>query len=460
LKQATKIVIMNEKNTISPELGSGFKDYLPEDMIPRQKMFDTIRSTFERFGFVPLDTPGIEREEILTGGDPNFKMQIFRTGLRIGDEGLALRFDLTVPLARVVSLYGDRISRPFKRYQTGKVWRGEKAQAGRFREFVQFDADIVGSERMSADAEIIALMYETMSSLGLSRFSIRINNRKLLNGLTDYVGYDQSLNADVLRTIDKLDKIAWEGVSAELKERSSFNDDQLSKLKKFLDLRSSSSLELLTELSGLMASSPVAQRGIAELTEIANNPKSLNVPDTSWRIDLSVARGLGYYTGPVFETILDDLPSIGSVFSGGRYDDLVARFGDRSVAATGASVGVDRLFAAMEKLGLIKKVMATAKVVVLNFDSTAEDYCQKIVTAIRQSGLQAELYLGKETNLKAQLAYALGQNIPVVVIAGGSEKDRGVVQIKDIQRRKQVETTFDNVSAVIKSILQNAEAVV
>jgi histidyl-tRNA synthetase len=307
---------MSEKTTISPELAGGVKDYLPEDMIPRQKMFDTIRNTFERFGFVPLDTPGIEREEILTGGDPNFKMQIFKTGLRIGDEGLALRFDLTVPLARVISLYGDKIPRPFKRYQTGKVWRGEKPQAGRFREFVQFDADIVGSERMSADAEIIALMYETMSALGLSRFSIRINNRKILNGLADYVGYSSSMNAEILRIIDKLDKIKWEGVKTELKEKASFGDTQLSRLKQFLDLQSSSSSDLLTTLSQFMATSPEALRGIAELKEISKNLVSLGVPETAWRIDLSVARGLGYYTGPVFETILDDLPGIGSVFSG------------------------------------------------------------------------------------------------------------------------------------------------
>ena len=451
---------MNEKRIISPELGSGFKDYLPEDMIPRQKMFDTIRSTFERFGFVPLDTPGIEREEILTGGDPNFKMQIFRTGLRIGDEGLALRFDLTVPLARVVSLYGDKLPRPFKRYQTGKVWRGEKPQAGRFREFVQFDADIIGSEKMSADAEIIALMYETMSALGMSRFTIRINNRKILNGLADYVGYDPCLNAEVLRVIDKLDKIGWEGVSAEFKEKSSFTDAQMFQLKRFMDLRSTSSSDLLAALSELMAQSPETMRGIAELKEISDDLGALGVPEGAWRIDLSVARGLGYYTGPVFETILDDLPGIGSVFSGGRYDDLVARFGARSVAATGASVGVDRLFAAMEKLDLVKREKATAKVIVLNFDPTAEKYCQTIVTAIRKSGLPAELYLGRETNLKGQLSYALGQNVPVVIIAGSSEKDRNVVQVKDIQRRQQTEVTFAEIADRIKALLHESGSVI
>lgn len=452
---------MNEKIKISPELASGFKDYLPEDMIPRQKMFDKIRTTFESFGFVPLDTPGVEREEILTGGDPNFKMQIFKAGLKVGDEGLALRFDLTVPLARVISLYGEQLQRPFKRYQMGKVWRGEKPQAGRFREFIQFDADIVGSEKMSADAEIIALMYQTMIILGLKRFSIRVNNRKILNGLADYVGYDRSLNTEILRTVDKLDKIAWVGVEAELIEKCSFSSGQLTKLQQFLELRSGSAVELLNTLSELMQVSPEAMQGIQELQGITSNLEALGVPKETWRIDLSVARGLGYYTGPVFETILEDLPSIGSVFSGGRYDDLVSRFSDRSLPATGASVGVDRLFAAMQTLGLIKKEKTTAQVMVLNFDETAEDYCQTLAASIRWAGIPTELYLGKETGIKGQLIYALSQDIPVVIIAGGTEKQKSVVQIKDTVQRKQSEIPADQIVEKIQAILlQEPKAVV
>ncbi|MDE2104179.1 MAG: histidine--tRNA ligase [Patescibacteria group bacterium] len=451
---------MNDRIAISPELASGFKDYLPEDMIPRQRMFDTIRMTFEKFGFVPLDTPGVEREEVLTGGDPNFKMQIFRTGLRTGDEGLALRFDLTVPLARVVSLYGDKITRPFKRYQTGKVWRGEKPQAGRFREFIQFDADIIGSDKMSADAEIVALMYETLTALGLDRFSIRVNNRKILNGLAGYVKYDQSRTPDVLRSIDKLDKIKWDGVMGELKEKASFTDEQLSRLKTFLDIRASSTFELLDGLSKLLADSPEAMKGVTELAEMSDNLVALGVPEKAWRIDLSVARGLGYYTGPVFETILDDLPSIGSVFSGGRYDDLVARFSERGVSATGASVGVDRLFAAMEQLNLVRREKTTAKVIVLNFDGTAEGYCQTVASTMRRSGLPTELYLGKESNLKGQLAYALGQSVPVIIIAGGSERDKKTVQIKDVARHQQTEMPLDEAPDKIKVILQDSNNVI
>lgn len=443
---------MNSDIRISPELASGFKDYLPEDMIPRQKMFDTIRAVFERFGFAPIDTPGIEREAILTGGDSNFGMQIFKTGLKGNNEGLALRFDLTVPLARVVSLYSDKLDLPFKRYHTGKVWRGEKAQAGRFREFVQFDADIVGSARTSADAEIVSLMYETMKALGLERFQIRVNNRKVLNGLPAFVEYDGTLNPDILRILDKIDKIGWQGVSDELAQKE-LTKAQIAKLSTFLGTQGDTIDATLDGLADLMKESVVALEGIDELRAIVKGVDSLGVPRSAWKVDLSVARGLGYYTGPVFETTLLDLPSIGSVFSGGRYDDLVSRFGSQSIPATGASVGVDRLFAAMESLGLVKKEGTTVQAIVLNFDPDAESYCQSITGILRKGMIRAELYLGKETNLKAQLAYALRRGIPVIVIAGGNEMAKGLAQVKDTRLKKQSEVAAENIVFVTNRIL-------
>lgn len=443
---------MQQNKTIDPGLASGFRDYLPEDMIPRQRMFDTIRNVFESFGFLPLDTPGIEREEILTGGDPNFRMQIFKTRLRESDEGLALRFDLTVPLARVVSLYSDKLEKPFKRYQVGKVWRGEKPQAGRFREFVQFDADIVGSNRVSADAEIVALMYETLTALNIGKFRIRINNRKILNGLSSFAGYDTTLNVDVLRAIDKLDKIHWEGVSKELTQKG-LTAIQVDKLEQFINLKGESAREILADLLVLMSESPEAVRGINELQEITNCLDSLSIPQESWQIDLSVARGLGYYTGPVFEAILLDLPGIGSVFSGGRYDDLVSRFGNQNIPATGASVGVDRLFVAMETLLLLKKEKTLVKATILNFDRNAEDYCQMIVTSLRKQGIASEIYLGKEVMLKGQLSYAIKQEIPVVIIAGGNEKGKKTAQVKDMRKRVQTEVPFDQIPSIVEAIL-------
>lgn len=444
---------MTNRTAINPELASGFRDYLPEDMIPRQWMLDTIRSVFERFGFLPLDTSGIEREDVLTGGDPSFKMQIFKTFLRSQESGLALRFDLTVPLARVVSLYPNEISKPFKRYQMGKVWRGEKPQAGRFCEFMQFDADIVGSSRTSADAEIVSLIYETLTALGITDFMIKVNNRKILNGLASYVGYPADKTVEILRLIDKLDKLGWENVSGELADTIKLTSDQLEKLKKFLDLRTGSNEETTTTVLELMAVSPEAVEGGKELAEITTFVDALGVPRSAWQIDLSVARGLGYYTGPVFETTLLKLPSIGSVFSGGRYDDLVARFGSDSIPATGASVGVDRLFAALETLGLVPKKRTTTKAIVLNFDAGAEAYCNQAVGLIRRAGIPAELYLGKEVTIKGQLVYALKQEVPAIIIAGNRERDSGTVQVKDPKNRTQRAVSITELPEAVRTII-------
>ena len=447
---------------IEPRLAGGFRDYLPKDMIPRQKMFDAIRNTFEKFGFLPLDTPGIEKEDILTGGDPEFKKQIFRASLNAtGETDLALRFDLTVPLARVVASYPNDIARPFKRYQTGKVWRGERPQAGRFREFVQFDADIVGSKSSMADAEIVSLMYETMSALGFSEFLIRVNNRKVLNGIAAYAGYSPDRNDAVLRAIDKLDKIAWEGVAEELqREQGDRNNPgvgldarQAAAVKSFLDVRGKSKEETLDNVQLLMSNSPQANEGLDELREIMGCVKALGVPDERWTIDLSVARGLGYYTGPVFETILTNLPSIGSVFSGGRYDDLVARFSSVTLPATGASVGVDRLYAAMEKLGIIPSQTTVTKVMLLNFSTDCRMLVQAAASALRRAGIASEVYLGNESTLKGQLSFAVKQGIPYVLLIGNDEKESGTAKIKNLSVRTQVDVPFGEIAETVAKLI-------
>lgn len=458
---------------IKPELSGGFNDYLPEDMIPRQRMFDAIRATFERFGFVPLDTPGMERREVLTGDDPNFKMHIFN----VSNEPLAMRFDLTVPLARVIAMYPDRVKKPFKRYQVGKVWRGEKPQAGRFREFVQFDADTVGTASMMADAEIVALIYETMRALGLSQFLIRVNNRKILNGLAAYAGFSPEKTAAVLRTIDKLDKQGWASAAEELalpekpKADSEPSESEagseggeaakarwgagltasaIEAIKRFIELRTGTQRETLDAVVKLMANAEIAQEGVRELREVADHVAALGVPSDAWAVDLSVARGLGYYTGPVFETILTDLPQIGSVFSGGRYDDLVSRFAPITIPATGASVGVDRLFAAMEQLDLVKREKTTAGVLILNFDPGCATACEETATRLRRAGVAAEVYIGQEQTLKGQLAFAVSQEYPAVIIIGSNERERGVVKVKDMAARTQIEAPQTD---VVKAVL-------
>lgn len=435
-------------NSIKPETAAGIKDYLPEEMIPRQQMMDKIRKTMELFGFVPLGTPVLEREEVLTGGDPDFSKQIFRIK---SSEGLALRFDLTVPLARVVA--GNPVSRPFKRYQVGPVFRGESPQFGRYREFFQFDADTVGSDSPMSDAEIIAVMYSTLKALEVPKFTVRVNSRKILNGLAAYAGFRNSMSADVLRVIDKLDKIGWDGVAGELEEKG-LERPQIEAVKKFIDLRASSPRETLRAVGELMSNSPIAQEGVANLMAIADFVDALGVPADYWTIDLSIARGLSYYTGAVFETTLDEMSSIGSVFSGGRYDDLVDRFGAGIVPAVGASVGVDRLFAALEKLGLLKKQQATAEALVLNFDKSCEVAVNKATASLRQAGIRTEIYFGKENTLKAQLSYAVSREYRLVVIIGPRELATGTAQIRDLSNRTQKETPLGSVGQLASEIIK------
>lgn len=437
---------------IDASLASGFRDYLPEDMITRQKMFDTIRGVFETFGFMPLDTPGLEREETLTGGDPNFRMHIFRASLQGGDDKLALRFDLTVPLARVISMYPE-LAKPFRRYQVGKVWRGERPQAGRFREFVQFDADIVGASSFLADAEILALMYQTMTALGVRNFLIKVNNRKILNGLSEFVGFEHALTPKVLRSIDKMDKIGWPGVAEELKKEG-LSDSQLADIKQFVGIRGKNQEETLSQVRSLMTTSKSAIQGVEELEGICKHLKSFSIPDEAWTVDLSVARGLGYYTGPVFETILNDLPEIGSVFSGGRYDGLVERFSSQGIPATGASVGVDRLFAALDKLGLIKKIKTTSRVLVLNFDPESEDACIRVLGSLRAEGISSEIYQGKEASLRGQMNHAVKQEVPIVIILGSEERASGKAQVKNLRDRSQVEVPLENIPLFVSKILE------
>ncbi len=442
------------KKYIEPKLASGFRDYLPSDAAAREWMVETIKTTFKRFGFVPLDTPGAEREEILTGGDPEFRKQIFKLNLSGQDEKTALRFDLTVPLARVIATYSNEIAKPFKRYQVGNVWRGERAQAGRFREFTQFDADIVGAPGVEADAEIISLMYETLAALGLENFVIKINNRKILNALPDYAGFPENKLEKVLRIMDKLDREKWSGVEAELASVSgaALKKESIRIIGNFLELKGESK-KVLKEAAVLFKNSSIAEEGILELGELAKDVEALGVPAGNWAIDFSVARGLGYYTGPVFEAALTDCPEIGSVFSGGRYDGLVSRFSSVNIPATGASVGVDRLFAALQKMDILPKFNSGARALILNFDEASRGFCEGLATELRRGGIATEIYLGQEKNLKGQLNYAIKQNYPAVLIAGAEERKKGIVQIKDIKNRKQEAVPREDILNYLKNFL-------
>jgi len=435
-------------NTVKPEVLGGFRDYLPKDMINRQRMIDTIQRTYEMFGFVPLDTPALERSDVLGTDDPAFPMEVYK--MKTGDQSITLRFDLTVPLARVIAGYPE-LQKPFKRYQVGKVWRKEKPQAGRFREFLQFDADIVGSKSILADTEIVLLMCTTMKELGIDRFVVRFNDRKILNGLGEYAGFDSNQVKEVLRIIDKLEKIGLEAVVGELKNQG-LTDKAADKIVAFLNIRGGN-FEILSQLKNIFSGIKVAEEGIGELQAIADNLVALGISQENWRIDISVARGLDYYTGPVFETTLLDLPEIGSVFSGGRFDGLIGRFTSTSTPAVGASVGVDRLYVALEKMGKIVPVSTLTQVLVTIFDDSLQRDSLLLAQELRKNGIRAELYLGDERTLKAQIIYAAKQNIPFIVIIGPNEKEQGIVKLKDMKLREEKALTQEQCIATLSKSL-------
>jgi len=468
-------MLQKKENTIKPEKVGGFLDYLPPVMLARQRMLDVIKTTYERFGFMPLDTPAVERLDVLTGNKPDFRMNLYRVLITTGltdineaaqkcDTDLALRFDLTVPLSRVIAAYPDKINKPFKRYQIGKVWRGERAQAGRYREFVQFDADIIGSRSTTADTEIIQLMYEIMTALGFSNFLIKINNRKIFEGLNEYISLkDEDKKAEMMRIIDKLEKIGNEAMTKELKREPdneydpapNLSSNNIDKILSFISITGSHT-EILDKAEKIVGGVGIGKKGIDELREIVENLEALEIPKKNWAIDLSIARGLGYYTGPVFETTLNDMPEIGSVFSGGRFDGLVDRFIPNSnIPGTGASVGVDRLFTAMKKLGKIEIIPSLTKVLVVMFDPTLRKDYLKIANKIRKEGIPTEIYFDK-VPLKTQVTYAAKQEIPLVVIMGSKEKAENKIALKNMKTRTQETINENQLLDRIKQILKDS----
>jgi histidyl-tRNA synthetase len=314
---------------------------------------------------------------------------------------------------------------------------------------------------MLADAEIIALIHETLTALGLKSI-VRVNNRKILNGLAVYAGFSEEKTPGVLRILDKLDKIQWEGVRYELtlQPKNEFEtqlvaltDTQVDAIKKFLDVRAQGHASVLDAVEALMSNSPIALEGIRELREVIEYVDAFGITREAWTIDLSVARGLGYYTGPVFEGILTDLPSIGSVFSGGRYDDLVSRFGVSTIPATGASVGVDRIYAAMEQLKLLDEDVSTTKVLVLNFDDVARVRCTEVAALLRKANIATDVYMGQEKTMKGQLVYGVKRNIPIVVIIGSEELAQGTATVKDTRSRKQEQVLLPFLAGHVKKLL-------
>lgn len=422
---------------VKPELPGGFRDAAPEDAILKNRLLDRVRTTFESFGFDPMETPSIERTDILTGGEKESQKIIFNVKSSKNDANkktnLSLRFDLTVPLARFVAAHPD-IPKPFKRYQIGQVFRGESPQAGRYREFTQADIDIVGAASADADSEIITAACQTLKNLGINRFVAKINNRKLLNGLPTYAGFPEKKLGDVLRVMDKRDLVGAEAVQKELKKI--VPKKALEKINEFLGISGDTKTKLL-RVRELLNKNAVAEEGIRELVAIARNLNAANVDQRNWQLDFATVRGLNYYTGPVFEIILPGAEALGSVFSGGRYDSLLATFTGQKIPAVGASLGVDRLLALLEQRGLTQKKSTTAQILIMNLSPNLKKEYFELAAQLRNARIQTAFYTGDDTAFQAQFAYAVKKGIRFVLLYGEREKERQMITIKNLRTREQ-----------------------
>jgi histidyl-tRNA synthetase len=441
-------------NTVEPRVSRGLRDLLPDQMLARQSMIDTIRRVYELYGFVPLSTPAIEFLDVLSGSaGQEAQSSIFRV-TNPENEALGLRFDLTVPLARVIAQYKE-LPRPFRRYQVSPVWRADKPDKGRFREFTQFDLDSVGTESEVADTEVIAGMCDTLSALNVGRYIVRFSSRAMLNLLLDFAGISAEQGVDVFRVLDKLDKVGLDKVSRELmngyKDESGdtirgvgLSAEQVDRIKRFLDIKSDSRREVVASVRALFEKLDHAAAQIDVVEKISNHLYNLGYGDDRVSLDLSIARGLAYYTGPVFEAILLDAPQFGSVFGGGRYDDLVMRFLGERIPAVGASIGVDRLLAALAHLGRVDTRKATARVLVTNMDRALTDDYLQMTWELRRANIPTEFYIGTAKRLGKQLEYADQYDIPLAILCGSNEKAQGIVTVKNMAAGRAKASLLDD----------------
>ncbi len=430
-------------NKIQPKTLSGFMELLPNEQVLFNQMVDKIRTSYEKFGFLPIDTPVIEASEVLlakAGGETEKQLYSFTKG----DSNLTLRFDLTVPLAKYVAEYYNQIAFPFRRYQIGKVYRGERAQRGRFREFYQCDIDVIGDGELNIinDAEIPAIMYTTFKSLGLENFSIHINNRKILNGLFEAANVKEK-SVDIMRTIDKIEKIGKETVIAIFKDDYEMTDESINKIVDFIEIKGTTN-EKIQKLEALEIQNDLYKQGVEELKEVVKYISLFNVPDEALEIDLSIARGLDYYTGTVYETFLNDYKSIGSICSGGRYNDLAGYYTDKKLPGVGMSIGLTRLFFILNDIGLIKTDKKSISDVLVV--SMVEDLNKSIevANALRNAGINAEIYFDNK-KIKNKFKYADRLNVPYVIVIGEDEISSGLLTIKNMQEGTQEQLTIEEI---------------
>ncbi|HNR31013.1 MAG TPA: histidine--tRNA ligase [Candidatus Hydrogenedentes bacterium] len=439
-----------KKQLVEPRTLKGFQDLLPEQVIPRQRLLRVIESVFERYGYAPLETPALEYLDALlgTGGEGTNK-ELFRLESP-ENEPIALRFDLTVPFARLLAQYPDRLKPPFRRYAIGPVWRADKPGVGRFRQFVQCDIDVAGAPTVAADGEIVAVMADVMRALGVTRFVALINNRKVIDALLDGCGVtEESVQKHVLRVIDKLGKVGADNVRLELGPGRidesgdpiagvKLDDATIDRILGFIAIKGDTRAAIVAALEQALPESKAAREAVAEMRELAEALEALEVDEAHARFDPSLARGLDYYTGPIFEMTLPDAPQFGSVMGGGRYDGLVARFMDRPIPCTGMSVGVDRLVAALLHLGCLAPVKTPVQALVVTMGNVPKTETLKLAAELRGAGLCVETFFAsrKKMQMGNQLSHADHYGIPVAVILGEDELRNGVVAVKDLRAGK------------------------
>lgn len=415
---------------IEPRTLKGFRDYLPEAMIPRERLIETAKRVYRSYGFTPIDTPALEYLEILTGkGSDETDKQLYKFQ-DPGDRWVGMRFDLTVPLARFAAQHINELGTPWKRYHIATVWRGENTQRGRFREFMQCDFDTIGTLSPVADVETVLVIHDLFRAIGFDAFTIHLNNRLLLNGLLEKLDLaDRSVA--VLRALDKLGKIGPEKVAAEMAETAGATAAQAGDVLKLAGLEGSNDA-VLSQVDSLVKGSPKGEEGVQKLRDLLAAAGAAGVPEARLKLDVSIARGLDYYTGTIYETFLDALPTIGSVCSGGRYDNLAGLFTSQQLPGVGASLGLDRLLDAMQALNLIEKVSTPAPVFVVYFvESRLHDYL-KLAAQVRAAGIGCEVY-PEAKKIGKQLQYADKRGFRVALIAGDDELSAGNVQVKDLK---------------------------
>ncbi len=432
---------MNKSKT-EPRTLAGFMELMPNEQILFEQIKQKIEKTYQKFGFLPLDTPILELSEVLlakAGGET--EKQIYR--FEKGDTDISMRFDLTVPLAKYVAKNYGNLSFPFRRYQIGKVYRGERTQKGRFREFYQCDIDIIGDGELSVinDAELPSVIYNIFKELGFDDFTIRINNRKILNGL--FESLNQKENAtEILRIIDKIEKIGKEAVIEEL-EKIEIPSDAINKIMDFIEIEGTTD-EKLQKLNELNIKNEEFEKGLDELTQVVKYVRIFGIPEANFKVDLTIARGLDYYTGTVYETFLNQYRELGSVCSGGRYENLAEYYTDKQLPGVGISIGLTRLFYKLNELQLIKaekKSIAEVLLVPMVQDLTVPI---QIATDLRKKGISTEVYLN-DKKLKAKMKYADKLEIPYVIVVGEDEINSGIVKIKNMKTGEEKETSIQNI---------------